>query len=81
MKITKEVDYCKHLFLTTGRKQVLELIENSNLTNKERDIIYSRYLEGLGVKEMCEKYALEESTYKQAQKRILVKLYNYINLI
>jgi DNA-directed RNA polymerase specialized sigma subunit len=79
-RLTKEVDYCKHLFSTASRKDVLEIIQNSCLTDKERDIIYSRFIQGLNIKEMCEKYSVEESAYKQNQKKILIKLYNFITL-
>jgi DNA-directed RNA polymerase specialized sigma subunit len=80
-RVANETDYFKTFFATSSRKDSLDLIQNSCLTDKERDIIISRFIEGLNIKEMCQKYNVEESTYKHSQKRILVKLYNYINIV
>lgn len=80
-RVANETDYFKTFFATSSRKDSLDLIQNSCLTDKERDIIISRFIEGLNIKEMCQKYCVEESTYKHSQKRILVKLYNYINIV
>jgi DNA-directed RNA polymerase specialized sigma subunit len=78
MKTSKEVDFCKKLFYTNGRNKIIELLDNSNLTEKEKLLLHSRYVEGLKIKEMCEKFHIEEEAYKKSQRRTLIKFYNFI---
>lgn len=80
MKETQEVEYCKNLFYVKGRSDIEEIIENSNLNNRERELVKLRYIEGFRVKEICEALKVEESTYKKLHKKILSKLYIYITL-
>lgn len=75
MKQSTEVDFCKNFFYTSGRKSVVELIDNSNLTNRERELVNLRYIEGLRVKEICNRLNMDEFVYKKEHRRILGKLY------
>ena len=80
MKETIEVEYCKNMFFIKSRREVEGIIESSNLTNRERELVKLRYIEGLRVKEICEVLKLEECTYKKLHRKILSKLYIYITL-
>ena len=51
MKISKEVEFCKKLFLSTGRSEGLNILNYSNLTDREKEIINCRLLKGLTLKE------------------------------
>lgn len=44
MKISKEVEFCKNVFQLIGNKKSEELLERSNLTNREKVIIHSHIL-------------------------------------
>lgn len=80
MKQSVEVDFCKNLFFISSRSQILDLLNDSNLNDKERDFVKSRYISGLSVKEMCEVYHLDEGAYKKMHRRILAKFYLYIKV-
>lgn len=80
MKQTAEVEYCKNLFYISSRSKILSIIEDSNLNDRERSLISARYISGLSVKEICDQFNIEESTYKKIHRRILFKLYIYITV-
>lgn len=79
MKISKEVEFCKNVFQLIGNKKSEELLERSNLTNREKVIIHSHILQGLSLKECAGILLIEEDSVNKAQKKALVKLYTWIN--
>lgn len=78
MKQSVEVEYCKNLFYVSSRSRILRIIEDSNLTNKEREFISARYIEGLSIKEICDNLQIEEETYKKSHRKIMSKLYIFM---
>lgn len=78
MKISKEVEFCKKLFLSTGRSEGLNILNYSNLTDREKEIINCRLLKGLTLKECAEIFLMEEDSINKFQKRICTKLYNFL---
>lgn len=78
MKQTPEVTYCKNFFQTAGRSKVMATIEESNLTDRERELINARYIVGMQIKEICSKFGMEEEAYKKLQKKILIKFYRFM---
>lgn len=80
MKQSIEVEYCKNLFYISSRSKIISIIEDSNLNDRERELITARYVKGLSVKEICELLNLEEETYKKMHRKILSKLYIYITI-
>lgn len=78
MKISKEVDFCKRLLMSTGRAEGLNILNYSNLTDREREIINCRFLKGLSLKECAEIFLMEEDSVNKLQKRICVKLFNFL---
>lgn len=79
MRETKEVAYCKQLLCNLGRYQKIKLLKNSSLDNRERNILYMRFIEGLSVIESAEKINVDESTFNKAQQRSFKKLYKWIS--
>lgn len=77
MKETTEVNYCKKLLEDMGRYEKLKLIRNSSLNNRERKIITLRFIEGMSVTEASSVFNLDESSFKKAQKKAFIKLYNW----
>lgn len=72
--MTTETAYCKNILFLLPREEKVRLLENSNLTNKERDIISFRIVDGLSIKEVCDKLAMDENAFVKAQRRAYAKL-------
>lgn len=75
---TKETTYCKNLLFLLSRADKVKLLENSNLNNRERDILILRVVDGLSVKESCNRLDIEEETFNKAQKKAYAKLFFFI---
>jgi DNA-directed RNA polymerase specialized sigma subunit len=78
MKANIETDYCKKLFYSLGRKEKVDLLHKSNLTDRERAIIHYRLIEGLQLAEAADKLRVEYSCFVKAQKRAFIKLYSWL---
>lgn len=76
---TEEMLFCKNLFNTLGRKESMELLNNSNLTDRERDIILMRLIYGKSLKECSDVLIIEQDSVNKAQKKAVIKLYQWIN--
>lgn len=81
MKETKEVTYCKEVLYKNGRPEKIKLLDNSNLNNHERDILYERFVIGLTVKETAEKFNVSIETINKTQKKSFFKLYDWLQTI
>lgn len=79
MKECKEVAFCKKVFSIIGRYNGENLLNQSNLTDRERLIISNRILKGISLKECAEILVIEEDSVNKAQKKACVKLYNWLN--
>lgn len=79
MKDTKEVYVCKKVLASSGRYTKLWIIKNSSLNDRERRIVYMRFVEGRSVAESSEILHIEESSFNKAQKKALVKLYKWLD--
>lgn len=77
---SKEVTVIRELFYILGRDDKLKLLKYSNLTNRERQIMTMRFIVGLSTKETAEKLNMDIDTFNQAQKKIYVKLYSWIEI-
>lgn len=71
---TDDTTYCKTVLFVLGRPAKKQLLENSNLNNREIDILSLRIIEGLSAKECCMKLNLEEDTFYKAQRKAYAKL-------
>lgn len=58
----------------------MSLINDSNLNDRERNIIMMRYFEGLSIKECSERCGIEENSFKKCHKKVLHKLYAYMSV-
>lgn len=79
MKMSKEVEFCINVFKLIGKQKSEELLERSNLTNREKIIVDSHLIQGLSLKECAGILLIEEDSVNKAQKKALVKLYTWIN--
>lgn len=80
MKETLEVHYCKNLFNSLGSKERESIIRLSNLTNREKMLIISRFIEGMSLQESAEQLHIEIDSVVKAQRKILKKLYQWLQL-
>lgn len=78
MEKSKEVILCKRFFYNLGRFEKIKIIKNSNLDNRERKIIYSRFVEGMTLKEIAENLSLGIDNCNKIQKKAFVKLYSWL---
>ena len=78
MKESKEVSFCKKVFSSAGRTKSIVILDNSNLTDREKELMICRFLKGLSLKECSELFLLEEDSVNKAQKKTCIKLYNFL---
>lgn len=78
MKPCKEVEYCKKLFMSAGRIAGINILNFSNLTDREREVILCRLIKGLTLKECSELFVMEEDSVNKMQKRVCIKLYKFL---
>lgn len=78
MKPCKEGEYCKKLFMSAGRKAGINILNFSNLTDREREVILCRLVKGLTLKECSELFVMEEDSVNKMQKRVCIKLYKFL---
>ncbi|MCQ2086552.1 MAG: hypothetical protein MJZ37_00550 [Bacilli bacterium] len=78
MKMTNEFIFCKNLFSTLGRKESYDLIDSSNLSAREREVLYTRFVKGLSLKECADLLVIEENSVSKALHRSIKKLYKWI---
>lgn len=78
MRETKELAYCKSVFNKVGKIKMTEILDNSNLNNREVDIITSRLIKGMSLKECSSIFAIEENSVNRAQLKAVKKLYNFL---
>lgn len=49
--VTKETDFIKRMLDKLGRNGKIKLIDESNLNDRERDLLIKRFVNGLSIKE------------------------------
>lgn len=78
MKKTLELETVQIMFLALGRKQKQELLENSNLCDREITLLSCRLIKGLSLKECADLFGIEEDSVNKAQLKAIKKLYHYL---
>lgn len=72
---TKTVKYILQNLSTLEREQ---LIDNSNLTDKEKQVLTLRFSKGKQVKECTELLNMEFEAFNKLQKKSVFKLYHWL---
>lgn len=78
MKKSTEIQYCTDLLNRLGKDERQKLLASSNLNTREINILNYRFIEGLTMQEIADKINLSLNGYYKAQRKILLKLYQYI---
>lgn len=81
MKRTEATSNFENQFSLLGRKQKQELLENSNLNDRELTLLSFRFINGYSLKECAEELGLEVNTVSKNQLKAIKKLYEFIKSI
>ena len=74
-----QIKLIKQLFFILGKEDKKTLLESSNLTDRESDILVTRFIRGLSAKESAELLNLDIDTYNKQYHRCMTKFYNWLN--
>ena len=76
--MTYELNYIRNVFKLLNRINKLELLETSNLKNREIELLTKRFINGETLKECAEYFGIEEDSVNKAQLKAVKKLYQYL---
>lgn len=80
MNKSKEVIFCKQLFFILGRDEKIDLLQKSNLTDREKRLCELRFVKGETTQETADELNVTLDTFNKMQKRIFQKLYLWLVL-
>ena len=75
---TEEVTECKNLFYILGRNEKINLLNESNLDDREKEILVMKHISGMTAKEMSEKLSVSVDAYNKMQQKVYKKLYAWL---
>lgn len=76
--MTDELNFVKVLFNTLGKTESIKLINDSNLTEREGQLLELRLIKGKSLKEVADVLMIEEDSVNKAQSKVCKKLYYWI---
>lgn len=79
MRKTIELETIQIIFLALGRNKKQELLDNSNLNDREVELLSLRLIQGKSLKECAEHFGIEEDSVNKAQLKAIKKLYLFFN--
>lgn len=78
MKKTTELETVQIIFFALGRKQKQDLLDNSNLNDREIELLSFRFIQGKSLKECANHFGIEEDSVNKAQLKAVKKLYQWV---
>lgn len=75
---TIETKTVKYILANLGTLEREQLINNSNLTEKEKQVLTLRFSKGKQVKECTEIFNMELEAFNKLQKKSVYKLYHWL---
>lgn len=75
---TLELETIQLIFLNLGKQKKIELLENSNLNERECELLTFRFVHGKSLKDCSLYFGIEEDSVNKAQLKAVKKLYNYL---
>lgn len=78
MNKTQELIAFENKILFLNRKEKSELLKNSNLDDRELQLMSCRFVQGLSLKECADIFGLETNTISKNQTKIIRKLNSYL---
>lgn len=79
MRKTLELETIQILFSALDKKKKQEVLDNSNLYDREIELLSFRLINGKSLKECALYYGMEEDSVNKAQLKAVKKLYNFLN--
>lgn len=76
--MTQQMEYIKTFFSGLGRADKQSILFNSNLTDREVDLLTKRFISGFSLKEIANEYSIEEDTVNKKQLKAVKKLYSFL---
>ena len=76
---TKETDYVKRLFRFLGRLNKIEILQKSNLSDYEIELLTKRFVNQLSLKDCADYFNIEANTVSKQQLKAVKKLYSYLS--
>ena len=80
MKRNYLIQIAHNALQSPNRKMAISILENTNLTYRERDIIEQTEINGLLIKEVCNKYNLSFQGIMKIKTSGMIKIANHILL-
>lgn len=78
MRKTLESEIIQTKLLALSRAEKQNLLYNSNLNDREVELLSLRFINGKSLKECSEVYGLEINTVSKNQQKAMCKLYQYL---
>lgn len=78
MRKTLESEIIQTKLLALSRAEKQNLLYNSNLNDREVELLSLRFINGKSLKECSEVYRLEINTVSKNQQKAMYKLYQYL---
>lgn len=80
MRKTQELETVQIIFLSLGRNQKQELLDNSNLNDREKELLTHRLVNGKTLKECADYLGIEEDSVNKAQLKAVKKLFYFLKI-
>lgn len=76
--VNTETNEIKTKLVSMSRQQKIDFLSNSNLDDRELDLLIKRFVNGLSIKECSLEFGVEENTISKKQYKAVKKLYQYL---
>lgn len=76
--MTYQMEYVKNLFSKLGRSEKVNLLTESNLSDREAELLLKRLVKGETIKDCSIYFNLEEDTINKNQLKAIKKLYSFL---
>lgn len=76
--MTYQMEYVKNLFSKLGRSEKINLLAESNLNDRETELLLKRLVKGETIKDCSVYFNLEEDTINKKQLKAVKKLYSFL---
>ena len=76
--MTYQMEYVKNLFSRLGRSEKVNILAESNLNDRESELLLKRLVKGETIKDCSVYFNLEEDTINKNQLKAVKKLYSFL---
>ena len=78
MTKTSELEEITHIFSLLGRREALNMLANSNLSDRDQKLLALRFVKGLSLDECAEYFCMCRNSVGKWQTKVARKLYQWI---